>query len=290
MKNKNKPVFFGFAALIICVSISFFFCVNSPIAAVSNETISLADRLSSIVDENVVIKEDSPEIQKRFLAFKYIPPGKSTAIPYRLYLPDSYGERGAKFPLLLFLNGLGERGTDNQIQISVNTPFELLVLNEKISRELPCIIAAPQCPESPNYTWSHPAVMSDLVALVDTLTKNLNVDLNRVYVTGLSMGGNGTFEILAQRPGLFAAGMPIGGGPDSGTQIAVKIKDIPIWVFHAANDRAVPVQKSREIVKAIESLNGKFIKYTEFITGVHGIWFGIYSDVEKLKWLFDQRK
>jgi len=289
----KKPKLFIF---IIFVSFILFACMNtasrisgnnSTEAAIDNKILSLAKGLSSIVDKNVIITENSPEIQKRFLAFEFIPANQAATLPYRLYLPDSYTDTGDPLPLLIFLHGSGESGLDNKIQISINTPFDLLILNNEISTELPCIIAAPQCPFS---FWSHPIIMSALTELADTLANNLNVEKSRIYVTGLSMGGYGTFDILLHRNELFAAGMPICGGSVYGMQIAEGIINIPIWAFHAADDDDVPVWNSRNIVNAVEDLNGKFMKYTEFETGGHHIWFGIYSDPEILRWLFQQKK
>jgi len=286
----KKNVFFGSNVSVpVVVFILLFLLPQGACQSTgSNKIASLAKNLSSIVDEGVSINDDREAIQKHFLAFEYIKPNEKYTLPYRLYLPDSYKDTGDSFPLLIFLHGSGERGRDNQIQISINTPFELLVLDNEISKEFPCIIAAPQCPNYNN--WSNPLIMPVLLGLIDTLKNNLNVDTNRIYITGLSMGGYGTFDIIAQRPDLFAAGMPICGGSVFGAEIAGKIKDIPIWVFHAADDDDVPVRHSRDIVMAIENLNGKHLKYTEYETGGHSIWFGIYSDPDNIRWLFDQKK
>jgi predicted peptidase len=249
----------------------------------------MVKNLSSIIDENAVIAKNSP-IQKQFLALKYISEGKELSLPYRLHFPSFYTDVGDSYPLMIFLHGAVARGKTSEEYINNNPLFDMLILNKKISKEFPCIIAAPQCPNGNDNAWSKPDIMQILIELVNTLAVNLNVDTNRIYVTGVSMGGFGTFDLLSEKPDLFAAGMPICGGSFYGTQIAEKIKNIPIWAFHAADDYVVPVKHSREIVMAIENVSGKAIRYTEYKTGGHFIWNGIYSDLDNLKWLFAQKK
>ncbi|MEM9481591.1 MAG: prolyl oligopeptidase family serine peptidase, partial [Verrucomicrobiota bacterium] len=120
------------------------------------------------------------------------------------------------------------------------------------------------------------------------LIERAPVDRNRIYLCGFSMGGYGTWGLLAREPELFAAGIPVAGGgsPNNGP----KIKDIPIWAFHGENDDSVKVDQSRNLVKAIEDAGGSKVKYTEFKGEGHLISGKVFSDEETHEWLFEQAK
>lgn len=214
-------------------------------------------------------------------------------LPYRLLKPAMVDE-GKKYPLVIFLHGAGERGTDNEKQLIHGVP-QFVANREKY----PCFLVAPQCPDGKKWVevdWSadshtqpkEPGEVGKLtLALIDKSIKELPVDPKRVYLTGLSMGGYGTWDILARRPDLFAAAAPVCGGADEAT--AAKIKDIPIWVFHGAKDTAVKPARSRNMVAALEKAGGK-PKYTEYPDVGHNSWDLAYRDPEFFKWLFAQRK
>jgi predicted peptidase len=123
--------------------------------------------------------------------------------------------------------------------------------------------------------------------LLDGLVKQHSVDKSRIYITGLSMGGYGTFDALARRPGFFTAAIPICGGGDMRT--APKIKHVPMWVFHGDADNVVPPQMSRAMVKAITAAGGK-PKYTEYKRLRHNSWSATYANPEVWSWLFAQKK
>jgi predicted peptidase len=214
---------------------------------------------------------------------------------YRLLRPRTQ-EPGQKYPLVIFLHGAGERGDDNRKQLVHG-------MNDFASDQLvakhPAFVIAPQCPEGE--VWGGltrlakkptpegelaPALMATLAA-VDALRKELPIDDQRIYITGLSMGGYGTWTALAKRPELFAGAAPICGGGDPAA--AGKMKDIPIWAFHGADDKTVPVERSREMIEALKAA-GASPKYTEYPGVAHNSWSQTYSNPEFYEWLFAQRK
>ncbi len=201
-----------------------------------------------------------------------------------------------KYPLVIFLHGSGERGTQNHEQMRNGVHAFV----EKTMREQhPHYLLVPQCP--PDQRWGgtskdwqslyqpEPTVPGRMVLeLVEkTLRDHPDIDPKRVYITGLSMGGFGTFDLLMRRPDLFAAGLPLCGGGDP--DHAEKIKNIPLWVLHGGLDEVVLPRCSRQIVEALGKVGGK-VKYTEYSTLLHNIWDMTYYNPAVLEWLFAQRK
>jgi predicted peptidase len=217
------------------------------------------------------------------------------SLPYRLMKPAGYKEDGKdSYPLVVFLHGAGERGSDNAKQLVHGVADFAKDENRK---KYPCFLIAPQCPTGEvwvygslkNLSKKKPDVEAgDLVlALIESLQKEFRIDKKRLYLTGLSMGGYGTWELLCRKPDLFAAGMPICGGGD--VKKADKLTKIPIWCFHGDKDRAVPVARSREMIKAIEKAGGK-PKYNEYEGVEHDSWTQTYRDPKVHEWLFAQKK
>ncbi|HEX3150678.1 MAG TPA: prolyl oligopeptidase family serine peptidase [Gemmataceae bacterium] len=216
-------------------------------------------------------------------------------LPYRLLKPLG-SEGDVKFPLVIFLHGAGERGSDNEKQLVHGVPQ---FASEENRKKHPCFLIAPQCPDGKKWVevdWSadshtmpkEPGEVGRLtLGLIEKAMKELPIDAKRVYITGLSMGGYGTWDVLARRPDLFAAAAPVCGGADEAT--AATIKDIPIWVFHGAKDTAVKPARSRNMVAALEKAGGK-PKYTEYPDVGHNSWDSAYRDPEFFKWLFAQKK
>jgi len=204
-------------------------------------------------------------------------------------------EPGKKYPLVVFLHGAGERGNDNVAQLKHVTRFMLSYMREKGADGY--FIAA-QCPNGQQWVdtpWSNLAhrmnerpseSMSLLLELVDKMRRDPAVDCSRVYVTGLSMGGYGTWDAIQRHPDWFAAALPCCGGGD--TSLAWKIRDVPIWTFHGLRDRAVPVSRSRDMVAALWAVGGN-VRYREYPNLSHGCWDQTYSDDEVMKWLFAQK-
>jgi len=193
-----------------------------------------------------------------------------------------------KYPIVLFLHGSGERGTDNIINLKFITP---LFMKGESRTKYPCYLLIPQCP--PDEWWSGKngndssgGAADVMVRLIDSLATKMSIDTKRIYLTGLSMGGYGTWYLLARYPNKFAAAAPVCGGGDPDK--ASLFKHTPLWVFHGADDNAVPVEESRKMVKAVTEAGGK-PKYSEYAGTGHNSWDKAYAEPEFLPWLFGQR-
>ena len=184
-----------------------------------------------------------------------------------------------KFPLVIYLHG---RGGD------VMTPDQpgqaRNFSNDDNYRKRPCVIMAPQCPSGKFWSGGQAATV---VEIIQDLVKHLPIDEDRIYLTGYSMGGYGTFTLLGMEPKLFAAGIPVAGG--GSPSIAKKFKKVAVWVFHGAKDKVVPVDQSRRMVEALKKARGN-VKYTEDPEGNHGIGGRIYADKEIHEWMFAQKR
>lgn len=203
-------------------------------------------------------------------------------LPYLLYSPAKI-KAGTKVPLVVFLHGIGARGDDNQKQLAY-TRFLDHINKSGFFKKNPCYILAPQCPDK-SY-WSR-STMETLLALIDKEVDAKQVDANRIYMTGLSMGGFGTWEALKQRPAMFAAALPICGG---GKPAAAKtFANVPIWVFHGDQDKTVKPEKSREMVAALKKAGGQ-PKFTELKGVGHGSWSAAYTSPEVWQWMFQQKR
>lgn len=196
---------------------------------------------------------------------------KNANLKYLLYLPENYEESKESFPLMLFLHGAGERG-DNLARVKRHGPPKLVEKGKKF----PFIVISPQCPQR---SWWN---SDSLSKLLDEVVKQYRVDQNRIYVTGLSMGGYGTWALAAKYPDRFAAIAPICGGGN--TKSAEKLKSIPIWVFHGAKDSVVKVRLSEVMVEAIKKAGSKNIKFTVYPNANHDSWTKTYDNPELYKW------
>lgn len=216
---------------------------------------------------------------------------------YRLLKPKTIDERN-QYPLVLFLHGIGERGDDNSAQLKWGV--KNFATDENMEK-YPCFVAAPQCPlddfwvsalqelSSP-YTMTEKPTESMRMALeiVEVLEREYpQIDPQRIYVTGLSMGGFGTWDAVQRKPDLFAAAAPVCGGGDV-TQ-AERIAHIPVWVFHGAEDRLVIPKWSRDMIGALKEAGGN-PKYTEYPGIGHQSWIEAYSDPGLFEWLFSQKR
>ncbi len=193
---------------------------------------------------------------------------------YWLYLPKGYEKSDKAWPLLIFLHGAGETGTDLK-RVKKHGPPKLAD-----KKNFPFVIISPQ---TPRRGWN----AAHLDALLDDALKQYKVDVSRVYLTGLSMGGFGTWSWAAKSPERFAAIVPIcgGGRPDT----AKKIKDLPTWVFHGGKDRVVPARYSENMVKALKKVGGN-PKITIYPNAGHDSWTETYSNPELYKWLLKQKR
>ena len=197
-------------------------------------------------------------------------------LKYLLYLPPGYEQGEKAWPLLLFLHGAGESG-DDLAKVKIHGPPKLI---ENKTMDFPCLVVSPQ---SPGRGWN----ADILAALVDDLTAKYRVDKRRIYVTGLSMGGFGTWSLGAAYPDKFAALVPICGGGNPAD--AAKLKDTPIWVFHGAKDPVVRLDSSQRMVDALKAL-GADVKFTVYPDAGHDSWTATYENPELYKWLFAQQR
>jgi predicted peptidase len=214
--------------------------------------------------------------QKKMLLDKTIT--KVIKLEYLLYLPEEYSnENKKKWPLVLFLHGSGERGEDVEMVASNGIPK----LAEE--RKFPFIALSPQCPTNANWEIQTDA----LITLLQEAFDSFSIDKDRVYLTGMSMGGFGTWSLSQQFPELFAAIVPMCGG---GVPIdAWKIKDIPVWAFHGAKDDLVPIEETEQMVEALQKINGN-VKFTIYSEATHNCWTQAYNEPELYKWLLAQKK
>lgn len=200
---------------------------------------------------------------------------KTIGADYLLYLPEEYGITQDKWPLILFLHGAGERGNDLS-KVEKHGPPKLIIKEKKA---LPFVIVSPQCPD--DEWWSSELQIDTLDALLDDVVSRYQIDKERIYVTGLSMGGFGAWRLAAEYPDRFAAIAPVcgGGNPEDAATIA----HLPIWVFHGAKDEAVPIKKSEEMVAALEKV-GNTVKFTSYPDAGHNSWDATYQNPELYRW------
>ncbi|MCK4628379.1 MAG: prolyl oligopeptidase family serine peptidase [Sedimentisphaerales bacterium] len=166
-------------------------------------------------------------------------------LDYLLFLPEGYGQKEKKWPLILFLHGAGERG-DNLARVKEYGPISFA---EK-QKDFPFIVIAPLCPK--RQTWL--SKTRDLKALLDEIKAKYTVDKQRIYLTGLSMGGFGTWELACDYPEEFAAIVPVYGGGQAWR--ARMLKHVPVWAFHGDKDKLVSIERSREMVNAVNARGG----------------------------------
>jgi predicted peptidase len=218
---------------------------------------------------------------------------------YRLHVPKGY-DASKKYPLVLFLHGAGGRGEDNLGQlVDARGNDATKWAAEEVQAKNPCFIVAPQCPANRKWVdmdWSAPkgtmpkeptAELRMTMEVIRGIQKEYSIDPSRLYVTGLSMGGYGTWDLVCRHPELFAAAVPVCGGGDE-TQ-AERVKNLPIWCFHGANDKVVPTVRSRNMVEAIRTAGGD-PKYTEYEGVGHDSWVKAYNEPDLHGWVFQQRK
>lgn len=234
--------------------------------------------------------------QPTLFSFEKYTNGKGDTLQYRQLFPDYDTVR--KYPLVIFLHGSGERGNDNDAQLKWGVKNFASDENMKLH---PAFVIAPQCPE--RMQWSNfsrdknsanillqkspSKPMELLIALIHDLVKKFPVDTNRIYITGLSMGGFGTFDAIERYPGLFAAAVPVCGGGD--VSLAGTIRHIPIWIFHGAEDAAVDPALSLNMIEALTKV-GAHPGYTQYPETGHFSWIAAYSDPLMMEWLFRQHK
>lgn len=204
-------------------------------------------------------------------------------LPYLVYLPDGFSEAsGETWPVVIFLHGAGERGSDTKL-----LSRQGLVRDVEEGREFPFILVAPQCPV--DCTWDRS--LDELDSLLEEILAKYPVDKERIYLTGLSMGGFGTWHWASHQPQAFAALVPICGGAMPLTGFPEKVallKDVPIWAFHGADDQVVHVRQTEELVEVLQGLEAS-IRYTKYEGVGHNSWNRAYSEPELFTWLLGQK-
>lgn len=214
---------------------------------------------------------------------------------YRFLFPDNDPTR--KYPLVIFLHGSGERGSDNNAQLKWGV---MNFASDENMKKYPAFVIAPQCPL--NMAWSNTIrgkngeiilqntpskPMQLLMELVSDITKRLHVDTTRIYITGLSMGGYGTFDALERYPNFFAAAVPVCGSGD--VSKATSIAHIPLWMFGGADDPSVNPNLLYDMVNALLKANAH-PGFTEYPNVGHFSWIAAYNDPMMMTWLFSQHK
>jgi predicted peptidase len=225
-----------------------------------------------------------------------------TIYKYQVFLPDTWTPK-QKWPVILFLHGYGERGSDGLLQTDIGLPHAIRLNRSRF----PSIVVIPQCPMG--HWWTQPEMEAMAFAALSDSAKAFKGDAKRTVITGLSMGGYGTWDLISRYPGKFAAAVPICGGavpsqeilkefpdlakdayaddPQSYAEIAKKIGRTPVWIFHGDADERVPVANSRKMNDALKTAGGD-VRYTEYPGVSHNSWDQAFSEPELMPWLLSK--
>lgn len=203
---------------------------------------------------------------------------KKIELDYLMYLPENYNEI-KKWPLMLFLHGAGERGEDIE-KVKRHGPPKLI----EEGKDFPFIIISPQCPESSWWAFE----TFNLNELLNDIKSKYSIDNASIYLTGLSMGGYGTWDMAIDFPDLFAALIPICGGVRNNKGLE-KLTHIPVWVFHGEKDQTVLFKFSQDAVDKLTALGGN-VKFTAYPEAEHDSWTETYENPEVYKWMLAQVK
>ena len=203
---------------------------------------------------------------------------KTLRLKYLLFLPQEYASH-KQWPLILFLHGAGERGDDLNMIKKHGIPK---VVEER--PDLPFITVSPQCPEESWWTEQTEA----LSALLDEIVNDYPVDRTRIYLTGLSMGGYGTWSLALREPERFAAIAPICGGLFGPAGVVSALKEMPIWAFHGAKDPVVPIEQQERLVRVLQECGGN-IRFTVYPEAEHDSWTEPYNNPALYEWFLEHR-
>jgi predicted peptidase len=220
---------------------------------------------------------------------------------YQVYVPADWSKK-KKWPVILFLHGAGERGGDGLIQTEVGIGTAI----RRHAERVPAIVVFPQCLK--DRWWPEPEMQAQALKALDESIKEFNGDTERVYLTGISMGGYGTWAIAANNPSRFAALAPVCGGVRTPPRVAIpqgtpaasdtsdpyqavaqKVGGTPVWVFHGGADTVVPVSESQKMVDALKAAGGK-VRYSEYEGVGHNSWDKAYGEPEFFTWLLSQKR
>jgi len=221
---------------------------------------------------------------------------------YQVFVPENWSPN-QKWPMILFLHGAGERGSDGLLQTDVGLPHAIRLERSRF----PAVVVMPQCLQEG--WWSSGEMEEMVLAALSAATKEFKGDGKRTYLTGLSMGGFGTWDLASRYPRKFAALVPICGGistppallkmypelgknsypddPSSYAEVAKKIGKTPVWIFHGGADEVVPPENSRKMKEALKAAGGD-VRYTEYPGVGHNSWDKAYAEPELVTWLFSK--
>jgi predicted peptidase len=210
----------------------------------------------------------------------------ASSYAYQVYVPAAV-QNMQRPPVVLFLHGIGQRGEGG----FVPTAGSAAALINSYLEKIPAIVVLPQCRS--DRLWPEPEMERMAMAALDQTVSEFGGDANRLYLAGVSMGGYGAWAFAAHRPEKFAAAVVIcGGSPllagDRYTPIARHLAHTPVWVFHGADDRVVPVTESRRMVAALKKAQGS-VRYSEFAGVGHNVWLNALAEPGLLPWLLEQR-
>ncbi len=271
---------------------------NAPQISLLETTLpETAEEVTTEPAETAEPKDLSNAVLTEIFEAKRILVASKVRMTYRIYVPADY-DAGKSYPLVVFLHGAGERGTDNAAQFK-NGIGQLF---KKVGSPLfDCIIIAPQCPGSMKWVdvaaWTdcnystdkipESIPMQGVLQIIEETEKAYNVDTDRRYVTGISMGGYGTWDLLIRHGDMFAAGIPVCGGCD--VSKAAQLVDVPIMTFHGALDPTVPNKGTLSMVSAIKAAGGTKIELIEYPNGKHNIWEDAYATDGLAEWLLSHK-
>ena len=216
-------------------------------------------------------------------------------LPYRILKPAGF-DAAKKYPLVILLHGAGERGDDNKAQLKWGGA---LFSDAKTQEKYPAFVLVPQCPKDKKWVeidWSSPAPVAPpdagstqklLLAVIDAMQKEFPIDADRLYLTGLSMGGYGTWDLITRYPEKWAAAAPICGGGDKSKAVAAK--GVPVWAFHGGADNVVKPIRSQEMVDTLKAASAP-IAYTEYAGIAHDSWSSAFSEPNYVAWMFAQKR
>jgi predicted peptidase len=214
---------------------------------------------------------------------------RTLSADYLLFLPEGYGaDAGKKWPLILFLHGAGERGTDVWM-VAKHGPAKI----DTTATNFPFIVVSPLCPKE--QSWSDDV----LLALLDDVEKKYPVDTKRVYLTGLSMGGFGVWNLALSHPERFAAAAPICGGGETILLTLAKdfdkdkiapLQSLPVWAFHGGKDPVVSHEESERMVEALKKFGVKEVKLTIYPDALHDSWTQTYANPELFTWFLQHSR
>jgi predicted peptidase len=319
MKKRGIVTFLTIIIIAICVAIVLFSVIIYTDIAASATANTSSTHAKNPTTEVPELKPEGTSASSYYGYTAHVfTDAQGNSLHYYLYIPSNYNP-AQKYPLVLLLHGGGERSNPSKTaeqneQVLLNDPYAQVWSadynapgNPHIQQRWPCFVVIPQLSTGQNWvnvpvnggSYSQPAQPSAglLVAkeILDALQKEYRgIDANRLYVTGLSNGGYGTWDAIERWPNYFAAAAPIAGAGDPSK--ADVLKNLPIWAFHGSADTTVPVSGSRDMIAAIEAAGGH-PRYTEFPGLGHGIWGFVYGlntgpqvVTDFFPWLFSQHK